>query len=36
MPNGLMAIGTGANKKTAKHNAARGMLDILDGRYCWY
>eukprot|EP00092_Neocalanus_flemingeri_P028932 GFUD01031415.1.p1 GENE.GFUD01031415.1~~GFUD01031415.1.p1 ORF type:complete len:633 (+),score=147.08 GFUD01031415.1:135-2033(+) len=32
LPNGLMAMGTGANKKTAKHNAARGMLDIVDGR----
>jgi len=32
LPNGLMAIGSAAQKKTAKHNAARGMLDILDGR----
>jgi hypothetical protein len=32
LPNGLVAIGNAANKKTAKHNAARGMLDILDGR----
>lgn len=32
LPNGLVAIGNAANKKTAKHNAARGILDILDGR----
>jgi len=32
LPNGLMAVGSAAQKKTAKHNAARGMLDILDGR----
>ena len=32
LPNGVQAVGTGATKKLAKHSAARGMLDVLDGR----
>jgi len=32
LPNGLTAIGTAPSKKAAKHNSARAMLDILDGR----
>jgi len=32
LPNGFVAVGTAPTKKTAKHNAARGMLDILEGR----
>jgi len=32
LPNSVQAVGTGATKKLAKHNAARGMLDVLDGR----
>jgi len=32
LPNGLQAVGTGSTKKLSKHNAARAMLDILDGR----
>jgi len=31
LPNGLVARGMATNKKKAKHEAARGMLDILDG-----
>ena len=32
LPNGLTAVGTGGTKKVSKHNAARAMLDILEGR----
>ena len=32
LPNGLQAVGSGATKKLAKHDAARAMLDIMDGR----
>ena len=32
LPNGLKAVGTGGTKKVSKHNAARAMLDILEGR----
>jgi len=32
LPNGLSAVGTGGTKKLSKHNAARAMLDILEGR----
>jgi len=32
LPNGLKVDGTANTKKIAKHNAARAMLDILDGR----
>jgi len=32
LPNGLLATGIAPNKKAAKHNSARAMLDILDGR----
>jgi len=32
LPNGLTAIGTAPSKKAAKHNSARAMLDILEGR----
>ena len=32
LPNGLTAVGSGPTKKVSKHNAARAMLDILEGR----
>jgi len=32
LPNGLQASGFGPTKKLSKHNSARAMLDILDGK----